>query len=70
MTPERWAQIEELFHRACECAPRTAMLCSTKHAALTPNYGDKWKRCWRARKTPGTICTPLSANNSKLLGSP
>ena len=21
MTPERWAQIEELFHRAAECAP-------------------------------------------------
>ena len=21
MTPERWAQIEELFHHACECAP-------------------------------------------------
>ena len=28
------------------------MLCSTKHVALTPNYGEKWKRCWRARKTP------------------
>ena len=28
MTPERWAQIEELFHRAAECAPenRTGLL--------------------------------------------
>jgi len=28
LTPERWAQIEELFHRAAECAPdqRTALL--------------------------------------------
>ena len=28
MTPERWTQIEELFHRAAECAPdhRTALL--------------------------------------------
>jgi serine/threonine protein kinase len=28
VTPERWAQIEELFHRAAECAPenRTALL--------------------------------------------
>jgi eukaryotic-like serine/threonine-protein kinase len=28
MTPERWAQIEELFHRAAECAPeqRSALL--------------------------------------------
>ena len=28
MTPERWAQIEEIFHRAAECAPenRTALL--------------------------------------------
>jgi serine/threonine protein kinase len=22
VTPERWAQIEELFHSACECAPK------------------------------------------------
>src|ERR1039458_2259898 len=22
LTPERWAQIEELFHRAAECAPK------------------------------------------------
>ena len=28
MTPDRWAQIEELFHRAAECEPprRTALL--------------------------------------------
>ena len=28
MTPERWAQIEELFHRAAECEPerRTGLL--------------------------------------------
>ncbi len=28
MTPERWAQIEELFHRVAECDPprRTALL--------------------------------------------
>ena len=31
MTPERWAQIEELFHRAAECAPenRSALLDET-----------------------------------------
>jgi len=31
LTPERWAQIEELFHRAAECEPerRTSLLDQT-----------------------------------------
>ncbi len=70
MTPERWIQIEELFHRACECDSKDRDALLDVHVAVTPNYGEKFKRCWRVKKTPGTICTPLCANNSQLWGSP
>ena len=46
LTPERWAQVEELFHRAAECdvEQRAALLDEACRNDIA--YAAKWKNCF------------------------
>ena len=49
MTPERWKQIEKLYHAALEREPAAEMDFLTRPAQGTKPCVGKSNRCWRSR---------------------
>ena len=54
LTPERWAQIEELFHRAAECEPDNRNCFAGRKCAMVIRLCDeKSRHCSAARRPLG-----------------
>ena len=61
MTPERWAEIQELFHRVVECEPdeRTRLLDAA--GKRDPELRREVESCFPARAVRTRICGPRCA---------
>ena len=61
MTPERWRQVEEIFHAALSRGESERMAFLAQRAPATWRCDGKWRRCWPSRRRRGFLDGPAVA---------